>query len=76
VITKSIDTVVYITFEMSKGFIEIGYNNHESVGSSGLITFLEFMMVLIMIGILFYPTLIIAFLIYEGVKLFIKKYRR
>jgi len=76
IIYKTCDTIMYITGETSKAFIEIGYNNHEATGGSGIMNFLQFFMILVLIGLMFYPSLILAFFLYEGIKLLIKKIKR
>ncbi len=73
IIYKLFDAVGFSTFEGAKMFTEIGYNSHGEYDLGFMIKLMQFVLWVIIIGVLFYPAMIVGVGLYELFKYIRKK---
>lgn len=78
IIYKTINTMTYITLEVSKLFVITGYNNEETFDSLGLINIMILIGIIMIMPSLFFTIMLIIYLIYfliKCVRVNIKKWK-
>lgn len=62
---KLSDSFGYMMFESTKMFVEIGYESQGKYNLGFMLKFIQIVLWVIIIGIIFYPALVIGVLLYE-----------